>query len=61
MTIYFKNGTKAKATQIYLSDDHITFRGVVSDKLKGQYIRNIPLEEVKTIKVGQTLMEVYSL
>ena len=60
MTIYFKDGTKAKAVQIYLSDNHLTYRGRYENgKLK--CFRDIPLDKIKTIRAGQVIMEAYGL
>ena len=60
MTIYFKDGTKAKAVQIYLSDNHITYRGR-GENGKLKCFRDIPLDKIKTIRAGQVIMEAYGL
>lgn len=61
MTIYFKDGTKAKAVQIYLSDNHVTYRGMGENGGKLKCFRDIPLDKIKTIRAGQVIMEAYSL
>ena len=60
MTIYFKDGTKAKAVIVYVSDDHITYRGR-NEKGRLSNFRNIPLDKIKTIRAGQAIMEAHSL
>ena len=60
MTIYLKNGTRIYADSVTMNENILTYQD--RDNKRGTLVSHVmKIDRVKTIRAGQSVLEVYSL